>query len=396
MTAYELTNEQRTYFGLDPIEGHWDKVAFPGDTYRPESILYFDKETIKRHIVSTENEYVEKQFNELTKNRAILLPKTDKGKEKKLTGSVLEQRQPTGVYLSISCGNLTIGNYNSQTTFYSSIWDNERQSDQQVSEIVNGFIDNSPENHLPEIEEYKQLKRRNIKFKAGDYFCFKLDRVNYGFGRVLLDVGKIRKKNLIDSSHGLGLLMGPPVIIELFAYKSRIKNIGIDDLDKQPKLPSDVMMDNLLLYGEFEIIGNREIKDEEFEFPISYGRSIDQRKVVFLQWGLIHREFPQEVYKKYLFTEEIQAGKNPYGYYSIGFRPGYGALEILKTISNGGTYDFDNARNYKAKWDLRNPKNKEIRDELLTVFGLDPGKSYYENSKLTETELPSDIIKKLR
>ncbi|MFN3641223.1 MAG: hypothetical protein ACK4UK_09905, partial [Flavobacterium sp.] len=104
-----MTNEQRKYFGLEPILNHWDKVVLSGDTYRPESILYFDKDTIKRHIVSTENEYFEKQYAELTKGRSILLPKTDKGKEKKLTASVLEQRQPTDVYLNISCGNLTIG-----------------------------------------------------------------------------------------------------------------------------------------------------------------------------------------------------------------------------------------------------------------------------------------------
>src|SRR5687768_3249389 len=111
---YEVTNKQREYLGLDPIENHWHKVPFKGDTYRPESVLYFEGDTIKRHIVSTENLYSEKQYDELTKERSILLPKTNKGKEKKLTASVLEQRQPTGVYLSISQGYLTIGNYTTQ------------------------------------------------------------------------------------------------------------------------------------------------------------------------------------------------------------------------------------------------------------------------------------------
>jgi hypothetical protein len=73
MTTYELTNEQRKYFGLDPIESHWDRVGFKGDAYRPESVLYFDKNTIKRHIVSTEKGYSEYHYNELTKDRTILL-----------------------------------------------------------------------------------------------------------------------------------------------------------------------------------------------------------------------------------------------------------------------------------------------------------------------------------
>lgn len=394
MTTYELTNEQRKYFGLDPIENHWERTVFSGDTYRPESILYFDNDIIKRHIVSTEKEYLEKQYNERTRNRIVLLPKTEKGKEKKLTASVLEQRQPIGVYLSISCGVLTIGNYNSQTTFYSSCWDNEQQSKKQICEIIDDFTNDCPENHFVEIEKYKNIKRKNIKFKSGDYFCFKLDRVNYGFGRLLLDVNKIRKKKLINDFHGLGLLMGPPVIIELFAFKSKTKSVDVVTLDKYPKLPADVMMDNLLLYGEFEIIGNREINDEEFDFPISYGRSIDQRRIVFLQWGLIHKELPQEKFYKYIMGEK-EFDKNPYGYYSIGFRPHYDSTEVIKTINNNGVYNFDSSKHYKAKWDLRNPDNKAIREELFKIFGLDSNKNYYENSKLTGTILPSEIIKQI-
>lgn len=189
--------------------------------------------------------------------------------------------------------------------------------------------------------------------------------------------------------------MGMPVIVELFAFRSQLKNIDITILDKQPKLPSDVMMDNLLFYGEYEIIGHREIKDEEFDFPISYGRSIDQRRIVFLQWGLIHKELPQKVYNKYTYTDEIQSGQNPYSYYSIGFRPHYANIEIIEAINNNGVYNFDNAKHYLAKWDLRNPKNKEVKDELFKKFGLDSNKSYYENSKLARTKLPSEMIKQL-
>lgn len=391
-----MTNEQRKYFGLDPIQNHWDKVVLEGDKYRPDSVLYFEKDTIKRYIISTNDQYFERQYNELTKNRTILLPKTNKGKEKMLTAAVMEQRQPTGVYLNVNCGDLTIGNYTTQTTFYSSHWDNEEQSQKSVSEIINDFIASSPENHLAEIEKYKNAKRKNIKFKSGDYFCFRLDRKNFGFGRILFDVGKARKKKLINDVHGFNLLMGPPVIVELFAFKSPSRNIDIATLDKQPKLPSDVMMDNLLLYGEYEIIGHRELTDEEFDFPISYGRSIDQRKIVFLQWGLIHKELPLKVYDKYIYTDEISAGQNPYGYYSIGFRPHYDSIEVLKAIDNNGKYDFDNANHYKAKYDLRNPKNRAIKNELFKTFGLDSNKTYCKNSILTGTKLPSEINKQLK
>lgn len=88
----ELTNDQRKYFGLEPIMDSWDKVQFKGDTYRPDSILYFEGDTIRKHVVSTDKEYKEIQYNEQTENRELILPKTKKGKPKKLTASVLESK----------------------------------------------------------------------------------------------------------------------------------------------------------------------------------------------------------------------------------------------------------------------------------------------------------------
>ncbi|MES2761941.1 MAG: immunity 26/phosphotriesterase HocA family protein [Bacteroidota bacterium] len=394
MTKYELTNIQREFFGLDPIESHWERVLFKGDTYRPESILYFDGDVIKRHIVSTENKYLETHYNELTKNREVLLPKTNKGKEKKLTASVLEQRQPSGLYLSVFSGDLVIGNYNSQTTFYSSRWDKNQHLERTIADSISEFIEQSPKNHLNEIKTFKNSTRKNVKFKSGDYFCFKLDRINFGFGRILLDVNKIRKKGFISDEHGLGLLMGLPVIVQLFAFKSQTKNIDIATLDTKAKLPSDIMMDNWLLYGQFEIIGYREIQNEEFEFPISYGRSIDQRCIVFLQWGLIHMELPQEKFHKYV-TGEKEFDQNPYGYYSIGFSPHYDTIDVLRSCENKGIFEYNNSDHYKAKWDLRNPKNDEVKKELFKVFGLLSNKSYIENCKLTGTILTSELIKQL-
>ncbi|WP_187263602.1 immunity 26/phosphotriesterase HocA family protein [Pontibacter beigongshangensis] len=389
--SYEISNKEREYLGLDPIEKHWDKVFLKGDTYRPETILYYEGDTIKRHITSTDAQYAELQYNEKTKDRVILLPKTEKGKEKKLTASVLEQRQPIGVYIRVDNSDLTIGNYTTQTTFYSTRWEKSRHSEKEaVPEIINNFIKHSPENHLKEISIFKASRRKNIKYRPGDYFRFKLNRTEYGFGRLLLDVNKLRKKGYLPKDHGLGLLMGPPLIVQLFAYKSKEKDIAIDTLDKQPKLPSDVMMDNLLLYGEYEVFGHREIRDEELDFPISYGRSIDQRQVVFLQWGLIHRELPKETFNKYVVGEK-SFDQNPYGYYSIGFRPHYDTVDVAKAIENEGKFDFESSEHYLAKWDLRNPKNKAVKDEIFKAFSLDPNSNYLENCLLTGTSKTIEI-----
>jgi hypothetical protein len=394
MSTFELSNNQRTFLGLDPIEKHWDKVAFIDSTGRPDSVLYYDGDIIKRHIISIDSWYSEKQYNEPTKDRSVLLPKTSKGKEKKLTASVLEQRQPTGVYVNITDSGLSIGNYTTQTTFYSSGYGMGEQLTMSIPMRVAKFVEESSAGHLEEINEFKNAKRKHIKFKAGDYFCFKLDRTHFGFGRILLDVNKLRKKGFLKEDHGLKLLMGPPLIVQLFAHKSLIKTIDISQLDNCSTLPSDVMMDNLLLYGEFEIIGHRSLNDEEFDFPVSYGGNIGGKNVVFLQWGFIHLELPKKVFSNYLTGDKAFFG-NPYGYYSIGILPHYFISEILEAIDNNGDYNFSNKRYYGSKWDLRNPSNREIKNELFKVFGLDPTKSYSENCKLTNTMLTTDLIKQL-
>jgi hypothetical protein len=402
---YQLSNKQREYFGLDPIQLHWDKVSFNGDTYRPDSILYFEGDRIKRHIISTDFKYFECHYDELTKGRIILLPKTSKGKEKKLTASVLEQRRPTGVYLDITNhGSIFIGNYTTETTFYSSRWENDDfTGEKSIQYIVDDFISQSPKNHLIEINEFKNTKRKNVRFKSGDFFAFKLNRTQYGFGRILLDINKIRKKDLISKSHGLNLIMGQPVLVQLFAFVSDTKLIDISKLDNSTKLPSDIMMDNILLYGEYEIIGHKELTDEDFDFPISYGKSLEQRLVVFLQWGLIHKELPVTTFNKYIIgdnpfvSEDSYSRKiqNPFGFYSIGFRPNYNANDILKTIENKGIFDYNETKNYSTEFDLRNPKNKNVRDEILNAFGLDPNKLYIDNCRLTNTKLTTDFLKRI-
>jgi hypothetical protein len=403
---FELTNKQREYLGLDPIPTTWDKEVLKADTYRPDSILYFDGNTLKRHIVSTDSNYRENQYNELTKDRKVLLPKTEKGKEKKLTASVLESRQPIGVYFTADkFGNIFIGSHTTQTTFYSSTWEKMKgeQKEIVINEAVDRFISESHENHLREINEFKSAKRKNVKYKAGDFFTFKISRTEFGFGRIQLNIDLLRKKNMISKNHGLRNLMGPPLLVTIYAFTSNTKQVDIDALLRAPKLPSDFMMDNIVFYGEYEIIGYKPLKDEDFEFPISFGRRLDQEPNVFLQWGLIHLEKPIKTFDKYLTAENLNLPlgnpsrqiSNPYGYYSIGFRPHYDSLDIKTAIENDGQFQFDKSSYYRSPFDLRNPNNNEIRNEILKVFGLNPKGSYEENRELTKTIRTTDLLNRL-
>lgn len=404
---FELSNKEREYLGLEEIKPNWEKVVLKGDTYHEPSILYFENDIIKKHIISTSNQYIETQYNELTKNREILVPKTAKGKEQKLTASVLSTKTPIGVYVSLTIfGDILIGNHSTKTTFFSSSWENRKKNiENTLSFWVEDFIKNSDENHLQEISKFKNAKKQNVKYKSGDFFAYKIDRTNYSFGRILLDITKLRKNNILEKNHGLNLLMGTPVLVKLYLYISKNKNIDIKILENMAALPSDFMMDNHLHYGEYEIIGNKKLDENEFEYPISYGRNISSGSThVFFQWGLIHKELPLSKFNKYISGENIFLSENnpsrfmanPYGYYSCGFRTNYYKVDITETIKNNNIFDFNRDPYYKTEFDLRNPKNEILKSEIMTEFGLNSKLSYEENCKITGTESTIKILESIK
>ena len=78
---FELTNEQRKYLGLIPVEEDWEFVKLD---YKYEDIyFYFDGDIIRKKISLSENSYYETELNEkITENRTMILTKTARGKIK--------------------------------------------------------------------------------------------------------------------------------------------------------------------------------------------------------------------------------------------------------------------------------------------------------------------------
>ena len=84
----ELTNEQRKYLGLIPVEEDWELVKLD---YKYENIyFYFDGDIIRKKISLSENSYYETELNEkTTENRTMILSKTARGKIKIMVWLIL-------------------------------------------------------------------------------------------------------------------------------------------------------------------------------------------------------------------------------------------------------------------------------------------------------------------
>lgn len=368
---FELTNEQRKYLGLSPVGDAWELVYFANQ------YLYYDGNTIRKKItVDDDGSYYEAELCETTEqNRTILLPKTKRGKPKKMNYTATLSFQPFGVYFRFSVNQIIIANYTTQTTFYHE----DRQCSVSLEEWLNHWISETTDEDLAELELFKNAKRQHVKYREGDFFAFKIGRKKWGFGRIVLNIAELRKSATfkLQKNYGLFNLMGKPLYIMVYRNVADTTEIDINELALCRTLPVQAIMDNRFYYGEYKIIGNRPVMADEWEPVISYGRSISgqDRNTVYLQYGLIFKETTIDKFNKYLIG--TGGAINPYRNEAIGL--GINGYSIIEDLINGN--EMKPAVNVPHNTDLRAPENIDIKREIFTFFGLDANKSYAENLK---------------
>ena len=380
---FELTNEQRKYLGLIPVEEHWELVKFDNGIY-----YYFEDDTIKKEIKVSKNYYHEAELNEKTaENRTMILPKTKRGKIKKFNYTATQSFSPFGTYFTFSTDGVIIANYTTQRTYYSEIFsEKEKISLDNLKKWLDKWMKETTEEDLEEIEEFKNAKRKHCKFNEGDFFAFKISRREWCFGRILLDVSKLRKDENFEKNKNYGLtnLMGKPLIIKVYHKISDNKNIDLKELSKCLALPSQAIMDNIFYYGEAIILGNLPLKPEENDMFISVSESISgiDKNIAYLQYGLIYREIPLSDYEKLI--KELKIGAQTLRREGIGFViDTYKLKECIEAKSNYPFWEKYKKRNVP---DLKNPDHIELKRKIFKAFGLDADKTYEENLKMLEVK----------
>ena len=380
--TFELTNEERKYLGLIPVEEHWELVKFDNGIY-----YYFEDDTIKKEIKVSKNYYHEAELNVKTaENRTMILPKTKRGKIKKFNYTATQSFSPFGNYFTFSTDGVIIANYTTQRTYYSERFSEKNIYLDNLKNWLDKWIKECTEEDLKEIEEFKNAKRKHCKFKEGDFFAFKIGRREWAFGRILLDVAKLRKDENFEKNknYGLAHLMGKPLIIKVYHKISDNKNIDLKELAECLALPSQAIMDNIFYYGEAVILGNLPLKPEENDMFISVSESISgiDKNIAYLQYGLIYREIPLSDYEKLI--KELKIGAQTLRREGIGFViDTYKLKECIEAKSNFPFWEKYKKRNVP---DLKNPAYIEMKRKVFKAFGLDADKTYEENLKMVEVK----------
>ena len=380
---FELNNEQRKYLGLIPVEEHWELVKFDNGIY-----YYFEDDIIRKEIKVSKNYYHESELNVKTsENRTMILPKTKRGKIKKFNYTVTQSFSPFGTYFTFSADGVIIANYTSQRTYYSETFtEKEKISLDDLKKWLDKWMKETTEEDLEEIEEFKNAKRKHCKFNEGDFFAFKISRREWCFGRILMDVSKLRKDENFEKNknYGLAHLMGKPLIIKVYHKISDNKNIDLKELSECLALPSQPIMDNIFYYGEAVILGNLPLKPEENDMFISVSESISgiDKNIAYLQYGLIYREIPLSDYEKLI--KELKIGAQTLRREGIGFViDTYKLKECIEAKSNSPFWEKYKKRNIP---DLKNPDHIELKRKIFKAFGLDADKTYEENLKMVEVK----------
>lgn len=322
-----LSNEERKYFGLEPILPDWDCVEIKNGYY-----AFFDGDVIRKTIsigtLSGEGfeNYLDygEQDNEIqTRDRAVVLPRTERGKEKKLNYSSVSSMNPTGCSFHM---NLTAPNNSAHlhaANFRNSIslpieFPNELHTLEAFKTWLQTFIAACPANYFEKVERMKTMPHQTIKYFNGDIFSFEVGLEHYGFGIIIGQVKKMKKDGLLKEEHILLNTMGVPLLVRFYQFLSTEKTLPIEEITRHPLGKTLIMMDNSVIWGVYEIVGNKKLEAADIAFPIQSGESISARdsNYVRLCWGtglLVKRDvsdFPEDLVNNKLMRHACHAGVN--------------------------------------------------------------------------------------
>lgn len=356
---FELTNDQRNCFSLTPVCEHWELInakPSPYDDYK--TYLYLDGDTVVKCIVLGESQYCEYELCEkVSPDRKYLLPKTAKGKPVLLSSSTILKRNGIGMKLSYNNKHIRLYNQNTECLYYSNSYLNDNICDlDKFSRWVENWCAETTDIDRADILRFSQQERKHVRYQEGDVFRFKIDRRLYGYGRILLDYGKMRK----HKEPFWDILMTKPLVCSVYHIVTDRDDVSVEELKPLSSLPSTVITDNSLFYGESRIIGNLPITQNE-DYPIMYGDSIHAgENAVCYQCGKCFRKIENG-------TELYHGFRNSGVSYYLNFRLDI-LLQCIKENTNTPYWT-----NYLAYWvheDLRNPKHAEKLQRIKQQFGL--------------------------
>lgn len=290
-----LTNAQRACMGLTPVDPSWEWVRLKSVCKDPdfENWACFDGDTIRKYVYYSPSHYEECTYEEQTaENRSLLLPRTARGKPKKLTNITLSNRKSLGMRLCWSqrIAAVELRHEDTGRTYYrSGLEDYAIRTLNDLTAWLDRWVAETTPEDLTALDRFLAAKRQRVQVREGDFFRFSMGRRAYGYGRVLLDWYKMKK----EGRPCWDILMCRPLVVKTYRFITDDPAVPAEALRGLPALPSHYMSDDGIFLGEYPVVGNLPLEAEELDFPIMYGSSISGldrgRDRTLFQCGTLYR-----------------------------------------------------------------------------------------------------------
>ncbi|HBI6621238.1 TPA: immunity 26/phosphotriesterase HocA family protein [Listeria monocytogenes] len=215
------------------------------------------------------------------------------------------------------------------------------------------------------LDKAKLKVKTRQTIQQGSIFSYPIGN-EYGFGLVIGCFQAFRKQKIMpqDSWHYLRLMMGVPLVIRSFNYTSKQNTVDLSLLKKQELLNPEFIMDDLVLRGDFPIIGRVDLEEADISFPMNF--SFNGVSTTYAGYQAIG-EPDRDIIKKY--EEEI----------TVRFDWGFGsktmpAKEFLKRSSGKESFlpysglGMTPIAGYSKK--LVSPKSIFSEEELKQIYAV--------------------------
>lgn len=357
---FELTNDQRRCFALEPVEPDWVKTELKPSQYDLyNTFAYLSGNTLRKTVCVGEGLYAEQSYREeVSEDGKFLLPKTPKGKPVPLTAANALNRTPKGMRLVYSNRAVSLTNITAQRCFYrSSYSDLIVTSFSDFESFVEEWCRETNGERQADVDAFARLPRIHQKYREGDFFRFRINRTLFGYGRILVDYDAMRKKKIPFWD----MFMGKPLCVCVYRIATERTDCTMEELAALPKLPSTMVMDNIFYYGECEIIGSRPLLPEDEAYPIHYGNSISMGdNSLCYQYGKTFLTLPDR-------TELCSGFRNN----GIGWQLNVSLPVLLECIRENSNLPYWNQEhNATIHQDLRNPKYRSLLEQVRAQFHI--------------------------
>ena len=410
---FVVTNEERKYMGLNPLESGWDVSQFYSKTnlWHKRTSVFWHGDTIKKVIYEekrvsnnkiTYERIVEYDTELLTENREWLLPLNERGKKKKVTATNILAITPFGCEFYffidaartetiVAMGILNQRNYK-EITIGEEDKINKIKNDADFHEFMKYYMETCPSDYFDKIKALRENEHVTVKYKAGDVFRVELDRFHYGYGIITGRIKEILKWDELPKKHSLRTAMMVPVMIRFYDICTTDDNLSVEELSGMPLGRVEICADNDIIWGRHEIIGHKELQKEDIEFNLictkiqglndnitvhtydffvssgisEYPDSFD----LYVEWGTAATILPFEQISSEL-KEYLHEYSSPHGGVTMGIN-----------------------KKESSKYNLLDDINKEMRQELFRCLNLNPDAEFDEFANKYGGLTKEEILKK--